>query len=233
MSASRKYKTYLSPFIDSTKVEILETLTGENAETELISPETFEQTADYVKLSNSNMVIIDPISSSKMRIGSQEEFLSNAYSKYPFLKNLNFTNIALAGGFCRSILLKQEMKDFDFFFYGLGSDAEYEERFRSFVIELVNAVRLEHHTRSENVKFMMMFKPTYNVFEIICYTDPTNYIDGEFTLENFHSNKFTSMRKFKGNVAEVGAHDTDFVKVVEQKLNQESDLMTNLKTFSQ
>ena len=41
-----------------------------------------------------------------------EELNRKFHMKYPFLKNLDMTNICLAGGFCRSILLGQKMKDF-------------------------------------------------------------------------------------------------------------------------
>jgi hypothetical protein len=66
--------------------------------------------------------IQEPISSRFMEIKTQEEFNAHVYKRYPFLSSLDMTNACLAGGFCRSILLKQRMKDFDFFF--IGEDPE-------------------------------------------------------------------------------------------------------------
>jgi hypothetical protein len=212
LSERTVFSGWTNPVVDSMLRVNLGLLTGENTDTELITPENFEPGAEFIHMDN--IMITDPISSSRMRVTTQEEFRSGAYGKYPFLKGLDFTNVALAGGFCRSILLKQEMKDFDFFFYGLKDDSAYEDRFQSFVVDLVNSVRKTNHLRKQNVKFCAMFKPTFNVFELICYLDPTNHIDSNFSLKDFHENGFKSMRRYNGEVDEIGAHDTAFVNEV-------------------
>ena len=213
LSELTTFLEWMNPIIDSELRINLGLLTGENTDTELISPENFESKIEFVQMDN--IMITDPISSSKMRVTTQKEFRAGAYGKYPFLKGLKFDNVALAGGFCRSILLKQEMKDFDFFFYGLDSDEALESRFQEFVVDLVNAVRKNYHLQKQNVKFCGLFKPTFNVFELICFTDPTNHIDHAFTLKNFHENKFMSLRRFNGDIDLVGAHDTQFVEVID------------------
>ena len=220
LSKSMVFGEWKNPIIDSALLVHLGLLTGENTDTELISPENFEPGAEFVEMHN--ILITDPISSSKMRVTTQNEFKSNAHAKYPFLKDLKFDNVALAGGFCRSILLKQEMKDFDFFFYGLNGDAVYEERFQEFVTDLVNSVRKTYHLRKQNVKFFGMFKPTYNVFELICFVDPTNHINSEFDLKNFHENDFMSLCRYNGNVDAVGEHDTPYVREVEDDESSDS-----------
>ena len=96
---------------------------------ELIYVDQFN--TNYESYSLDNTIIIDPISNSRLKISTQEEFVNYTYLKYPFLKDIDMKNIALCGGFVRSILLKQQMKDFDFFFYGLENSEQYIERVKT------------------------------------------------------------------------------------------------------
>jgi len=59
--------------------------------------------------------IQEPLGTRSIEVKTQDEFNNIVKFKYPFLSKMNWNNICLAGGFCRSILLKQKLKDFDFF----------------------------------------------------------------------------------------------------------------------
>lgn len=179
---------------------------GANDNETLFCPDRFSDNSEYVKCDN--VMIVDPISSSKMRVHTQEEFLKMVELKYPYIKDLDMTNVALAGGFVRSVLLKQEMKDFDFFFYGLDDEKAFVERFRKLIVDVINNVRKYHATFNRNVKFGMFFKPMFNVFELICFDDPTNHITENFTLENFHSYKYHSLRRYTGDIVSSNKEDT-------------------------
>lgn len=184
--------------LNNTLITDLGTMNGEKTDTCLLSPDDFSTADEYMICKNT--MIVDPISSTKMRITTQEQFLKRVHDKYPFLKGLTMNNVALAGGFCRSILCKQEMKDFDFFFYGLETDAEYQEMFEQTVIDLMNNVRNHYLKHRINIKFGMFFKPMFNVFELICYEDPTNHIDESFDLSDFHRYKFMSLKQYTGKI---------------------------------
>lgn len=165
-------------------------LTGEY-DNELITPTVFTTEYDSVSINQSNIMIVDSINSSSMKIKDINEFNTNVHTKYPFLENLDMHNVILAGGFVRSILLKQTMKDFDFFFYGMDHD-NYIPRFTKLVHDLITSVK----TYDKELKFGMFFKPQFNVFEIICFTDPTNHINEDFTLDNFDQYHYQSLRKY-------------------------------------
>ena len=171
---------------------------GESTDTCLLSPRYFASSDEYMTCKNT--MIIDPISSTRMRITSQEAFLKRVDDKYPFLKDILTDNVVLAGGFVRSILCRQEMKDFDFFFNGLESDEQYMDQFNQTVINLMNNVRRFYAKQKINVKFGMFFKPMFNVFELICFEDPSNHINESFDLSNFHSYKFHSLKQYVGDV---------------------------------
>lgn len=148
----------------------------------------------YTSFSVDNIMVVDPISNARLKVTTQEDFVKSVDLKYPFLKDVNMTNIALCGGFVRSILLKQQMKDFDFFFYGLHDDTEYINRVKSLAIDLIRALKRV----DPEYKFAVFYKPMFNVIEVICYEDPKNHIKEDFTLDYFDKYRFKSMKKYKG-----------------------------------
>jgi hypothetical protein len=180
---------------------------GESTDTCLLSPRHFASSDEYMTCKNT--MIIDPISSTRMRITSQEAFLKRVADKYPFLKDILTDNVVLAGGFVRSILCRQEMKDFDFFFNGLESDEQYIDQFNQTVINLINGVRRFYAKQKINVKFGMFFKPMFNVFELICFEDPSDHINESFDLSSFHSYKFHSLKQYVGDVKRPEKVDPD------------------------
>lgn len=198
---------------------------GENTDTCLISPDYFSTSDEYMTCKNT--IIVDPISSTKMRITSQEDFLSRVNDKFPFLKGICTDNVVLAGGFVRSILCKQEMKDFDFFFNELETDDQYIDTFNHTVIDLINNVRRFYAKKQINVKFGIFFKPMFNVVELICFEDPLDHINESFDLSNFHSYKFLSLKQYTGDVKRPGKIVLDKMKnnvnEVERELNSDNE----------
>ena len=50
--------------------------------------------------------------------------------------------------------------------------------------------KFKENASKHNVKFMAMFKPLFNVFEVICIKDPKNFINSEeFSLKYFDNTK--------------------------------------------
>lgn len=194
---------------------------GENTDTCLLSPDIFSSSDEYMTCKNT--MIVDPISSTRMRVTSQDAFLKRVHDKYPFLKDICMDNVALAGGFVRSILCKQEMKDFDFFFHSLETDEQYLKTFNQTVIDLMNNVRRHYAKQQINVKFGMFFKPMFNVFELICFEDPADHIDESFDLSNFHSYKFRSLKQYTGDVKRPGKEDEKDNVVKPDESEQDTD----------
>ena len=138
--------------------------------------------------------INDSITTKSISITKTDDFNTMVNYRYPFLQKINFDNIIIAGGFCRSILLKQKVKDVDFFFYGL-EDNEYVKRLKivlhelstsiyEYYSELDNDLEIKYGDNAikHNIKIMAMFKPQFNVFELICIKDSTNIINDKFNI---------------------------------------------------
>lgn len=80
-----------------------------------------------------------------------------------FLFNIDFTNIVVAGGMIRSILLGQKIQDIDIFFIGLEKD-DIKMRLLILINDIVTTLQAE----DPNYRFIMMYKPLNNVVEILC-----------------------------------------------------------------
>jgi hypothetical protein len=147
-------------------------------------------TVDF-KVNNYNIdhiVLQDAINNRCMEITTQEDFNNLAFTRYPFLKNINWDGVILSGGFARSILLRQQLKDFDFFFIGNN----YMDTFKRLLKELLEEVK----KMNPKMKFLFMYKHQFNVFEVICMTDPTDFFTEDFTLNNYKEYDFNSLNRY-------------------------------------
>ena len=140
--------------------------------------------------------INDALGNRQIEITNQKEFNEYVYNKYPFLKDLDMSGACLAGGFCRSVLLKQQLKDLDFFFYGYGESDEDHEKYLINFKNLLNNICLKVKEWNPEAKFLMMYKPLFNVFEVVCVKDPTNFLQQEFCLDNFKQYDFKSLHRY-------------------------------------
>jgi hypothetical protein len=147
-----------------------------------------------------NIVVSDVLNNMCVNTKTKNDFIKKVEKLYPFLLELDMKNVCLAGGFVRAILLEQKMKDFDFFLYGL-QDKEYESRTIKLIKDLIKIIK-QHDVNKDNInekkyKFLYIYKPQYNVFEIIYIYDPTNHLNEKFDLDNFAEYKFSTLRRFK------------------------------------
>lgn len=135
----------------------------------------------------------EPLGTRSIEIKSQEEFNKYVQFKYPFLSKMNFDGLCLAGGFCRSVLLKQRLKDFDFFIH--SQTGNHEEIFYRALSESMSAIKEMH----PNTRFLIMYKHLFNVYEVVCVSDPNNFFTENYTLDNFKQYGFRSLHKFDKN----------------------------------
>lgn len=132
-----------------------------------------------------------------VEVKTQDEFNKSVYNKYPFLKDVNFENVVLAGGFCRSILLKQRMKDFDFFIH--CDDTNDPDAHMKIFNRLLSETQMSIKKQHPNIKFFTMYKHLYNVYEVVCVTDPNGFFKDNFVLDNFDKYKFNSLHYYDKN----------------------------------
>lgn len=156
-------------------------------------------------------VLRDAMNSKMVQIKTKIEFNNIVYDKYPFLKGLNMDHICLAGGFVRSILLlESKTKDFDFFFYGSNS----YKKFRQFLKNILTNIKKIH----PNIKFMTIFKPLFNVYEVVCVYDPSNLLTNNYNLSNIYSQ--VTADKIENNVDDTWmSYRLQFILTTNESIN--------------
>jgi hypothetical protein len=80
-----------------------------------------------------------------------------------FLKNVDMTDLVIAGGMCRSILLNQPIQDIDLFFVNLSEDG-----IRQRILPTIQSIKNALLAEDMGYGFILMHKPLYNVIEILC-----------------------------------------------------------------
>lgn len=99
---------------------------------------------------------------------TSKEFSDIIKNQYKFLSHVNWNNLLLAGGFCRSILLAQPVSDLDFFIYGFDTNEEFCVK----MLELRNNIisGLKKQILSDNVTklyLLELYKKNNSVYEIL------------------------------------------------------------------
>lgn len=127
-------------------------------------------------------------------IDNQEDFNNYTFERFKFLENLKMKDYDayLAGGFCRSVLLKQKLKDLDIFFTG----DKYEENFTRLLPDLLTEIKNYYNSKGCSIKFVYAYKPLFNVFEVDVVSDPKDFFDENYNLDNFKQYDFKSLHKF-------------------------------------
>jgi len=118
----------------------------------------------------------DPLVTSFMIIKKQQDFNEYVKEKYPFL-DVDLTGAYILGGFCRSVILNQKVRDIDIIFYG----ENYYKNLTRILQQLIQKIKL---TITKNIKLLIMYKKQFNVFELIIIENPNNVnINTNFSYE--------------------------------------------------
>ncbi len=132
--------------------------------------------------------IQEAVSGRRVEIKNQEEFNNNVFNRFPFLKDIDMTGACIAGGFCRSVLLRQRLKDLDFFLYG----ENHMENFTRIMNQLLTNLK----NQNDKYKFLIMYKPLFNVYEIVVVSDPNDFFKDDYKLDNYKQYKYKSLHQF-------------------------------------
>ena len=153
------------------------------------------------EFSDPDVVIRSKMNQYLVTIKSSEEFRERIKQKFNFIFELDMTNICIAGGFCKSILLNQQVNDIDFFFYDLDNSkiiSRLAEFVRDIIILLLKNI-------GDHVFFMLAYKENNNVFEILCLEDLTKSKDISETYIRNNSKNFKIHQKIQVILAQNGS----------------------------
>jgi len=145
---------------------------------------TFENNYRHKVFFREHLILANPIDSyNVMHFGTSDK-QSEFNAKVPkFLFELDWTNIVVAGGMCRSILLGQKIQDIDIFFVGLD-----ESHIKLRMIDLINDIVLVLQKENPEYRFILMYKPLNSVVELLCTKSTfdennTEFDDDDITID--------------------------------------------------
>ena len=159
--------------------------------------------------------IQEALGTRSIEVKTQEEFNKIVYFKYPFLKEVNFDNVVIAGGFCRSILLKQKMKDFDFFIH--DENDNHMNIFNRLLKDTLTSIK----KYQPNIKFLSMYKHLFNVYEVVCVLDPNNFFGENYSLDNFDKFNFKSLHLYDQKTI----IDPESGKIYRRKISPKNEIL--------
>lgn len=126
----------------------------------------------------SGTVITNLMGAKAMSVRNEKQFIDVVIEKYPFLSKINMKNVCIAGGFCKSILLDQNVNDIDFFLYGLPN-----KRLIIKLTSLINEIMDQLKKEYPNILFLVLYKETSHVLELISFD-----VDKKLNINNIKKN---------------------------------------------
>ena len=130
---------------------------------------------DPVPCMMEDATILTPVLSNNtfVKVTTQQMFHEKVKEKYPFLFDLDLSNMCIMGGFCRSILLDQEVNDIDLYFIGIPH-SKIQLRVEKFINNLTQVL--------PKLKFLCLFKEKNNVYEVLAFDEEDEEILYKFQL---------------------------------------------------
>lgn len=155
---------------------------------------------------NSVPVLSNKLHQKKIKYTTSNEFYNQVKLRYNWLTKLNINNVAIAGGFCRSLMMDEEVNDIDIFMYGLDNKKEYLIR----LVQLVRDVQKSIEMNYANTIGLYAYKEKNNVYEMIFFKGDSDTDIQNIKLEDL--SKVTYLCK---------------VQIIMRKHNELKDIINN------
>ena len=135
-------------------------------------------------------VITTSMGAKTMVTRTEKQFKKKIQEKHNFLTKINMNNVCIAGGFCRSMLLNQNVNDIDFFFHGLSYD-KLSSRLYELMNEIIGIIKQD----IPNAMFLVLYKDENHVVELLCFeiNEKLKYDDVIKTLNEWISDESNSV----------------------------------------
>jgi hypothetical protein len=130
--------------------------------------------------------ITEKLYKERIQYRSSDEFKNQVTIRYEWLNKLSMDNLAIAGGFCKSLIFDEKVNDIDFYIYGLNDDNEYHSRLSKLVGDLSKIINEQH----ENVLALHAYKKEFNVYELIYFENIKNLQKEKFELQDLTQMKY-------------------------------------------
>ena len=104
-------------------------------------------------------IITEKLYKERVQYRTSDEFKNQINIRYDWLNKLDMKNIAIAGGFCKSLIFDEKVNDLDIYMYGLDTDQDYSNRLGKLVSDLTKVITEKY----DKAVSLQAYKKEFNV----------------------------------------------------------------------
>ena len=131
-------------------------------------------------------IITEKLYKERIQYRTTYEFKTQIGLRYKWLEEFDFSNILIAGGFCKSLIFDEKVNDIDIYMYGLEKEQDYSYRLGKLIGDLTQIISTKYH----NVVSLQAYKKEFNVYEIIYFENIKDLDKAKFELQDLTQMKY-------------------------------------------
>lgn len=183
------FENFAVPIFDKTKYEKVsidkfDKMQVQNLEIKIA--DTYDWTKYPYEFVPKVPMITEKLYKEKTQYRTSSEFKNQLALRYEWLSKLPMDNLAIAGGFCKSLIFDEKVNDIDIYMYGFDSDSEYNTRLEKLVGDL-NKLIVEEIPNSVSLR---AYKKEFNVYELMYFENVKDIKKDKFELQDLTQMKY-------------------------------------------
>lgn len=131
-------------------------------------------------------IITEKLYKEKEQYKSFEDFSTQVRARFEWLANVDMTNVVIAGGFNKSIILDEKVNDIDIYIHNNENDKICQDTLDRVVHDITNAL----YKKYINIAYLVAYKKEFNVYELIYFENVNNLQKEQYEVQDLIKMKF-------------------------------------------
>lgn len=131
-------------------------------------------------------IITEKLYKEKEQYKSFEDFSTQVRARFEWLAEVDMTNIVIAGGFNKSIIIDEKVNDIDIYIHNNEDDKMCLETLDRVVRDITNALDKKY----KNIAYLVAYKKEFNVYELIYFENVNNLEKAQYEVQDLIKMKF-------------------------------------------
>lgn len=131
-------------------------------------------------------IITEKLYKEKEQYRTIHDYQNQLKLRFDWLKDINMTDLVIAGGFNKSIILDEKVNDIDIYMYGSSDDNKYFDTLSRLINDITTALCKKY----TNITYLAAYKKEFNVYELIYFENVKNLQKDKFELQDLIQMKF-------------------------------------------
>jgi hypothetical protein len=131
-------------------------------------------------------IITEKLYKEKEQYKSFEDFSTQVRARFEWLADVDMTNIVIAGGFNKSIILDEKVNDIDIYIHNNEDDATCESTLGRIVKDITKALEQKY----KDIAYLVAYKKEFNVYELIYFENVNKLEKEQYEVQDLIKMKF-------------------------------------------